>query len=545
MLIDFNQYPDTELNCDICIVGGGAAGAVLFDILSKTKHKIFLIESGGLIPDGITQELNEGFHKLNGRKLGVDAPNPLSYRSRALGGTTGLWGGGIELFQELDFTKRSWVKDSGWPISLTELEAFYGEAKRYVEITADVFDERMWGVLGIRPPYKFNFSEISTAFSVKSGFLVESGYLNWPGPVNFRKYLINSNAQRSDNVVLYNATLTNLKSDVNGTVQSGEVSNSKLQKRLLHAKVYILAAGGLENPRIMLNANNGVGIGNETDCVGRYYLAHPHGRPADLICNSKSFATELSWKLQYYKVGNNRAEPLFEWKEATQRRYNLLSSSVRLVPDYDTDSAVFKAMRIREMISSGGLQSKDVSFSDVARVLSEIDDVLVNAYRKWTNQGVHARMMQNIPLAFIQEGTPKRHSRIYLSNERDKMGQRKLTLDWYFDDQEIQNMYKVLKLFAATARDLGWGRIQLRQEAEEKSLNPTRGLLEAAHPSGATRMSDDKNRGVVDRNLRVHSSKNLYVCGSSVFPTNSWVSPTFTIVALAARLAAHLKTHRL
>ena len=58
---------------------------------------------------------------------------------------------------------------------------------------------------------------------------------------------------------------------------------------------------------------------------------------------------------------------------------------------------------------------------------------------------------------------------------------------------------------------------------------------------GTTRMSADPAQGVVDADCRVHGMANLYVAGSSVFPTCGSANPTLTIVALALRLAAHLK----
>jgi len=541
MLIDFNQHPDIGLDCDVCVVGSGAAGTVLFDMLSKAKLKVILLESGGLLPTLETQKLNEGFLRLNGRPVKEDYTSLVSYRQRSLGGTTNLWGGGCELFEEVDFASRTWVKDSGWPIELAELEGFYGEAKRYVEITANVFDERLWSVLGIPPPYKFNIADVTTSFTVKSGFLSDHGYLNWAGPVKFGRYLNSPEVAKSDSIVLYNATLTNLNSDGQGTVHFGEICNAKLDKRKVRARIFILAAGGWENPRIMLNANRGAGIGNEADCVGRYYLGHPYGCPAELICPNKAVATELFWKFQYYKVGNNRAQPYFTFKRATQERYQLLNSTIYLKGSYDEDSAVRKAMLLRDQIKYGGISSAKISSSDMALLLSDLDDLLANAYRSLSISGVRARMMEKIELNLVQEGTPKRDSRIYLSKEKDRFGINKLVLDWHFDEQEIESMYRVYKLFAATARQFGWGRVQFRPEADVNSNNPTRGLREAAHPSGGTRMSNDPKKGVVDRNLRVHGVSNLYVCGSSVFPTNSWVSPTFTIVSLAVRLAKHLQ----
>ena len=62
------------------------------------------------------------------------------------------------------------------------------------------------------------------------------------------------------------------------------------------------------------------------------------------------------------------------------------------------------------------------------------------------------------------------------------------------------------------------------------------------HHIGTTRMHGDPKQGVVDENCKLHSVDNVFVAGSSVFPTSGWTNPTLTIVALAIRLADHLKT---
>jgi choline dehydrogenase-like flavoprotein len=61
------------------------------------------------------------------------------------------------------------------------------------------------------------------------------------------------------------------------------------------------------------------------------------------------------------------------------------------------------------------------------------------------------------------------------------------------------------------------------------------------HHMGTTRMSQDPRLGVVDKDCRVHEVGNLYIAGSSVFPTAGMANPTLTIVALAVRLADHIK----
>jgi choline dehydrogenase-like flavoprotein len=62
-----------------------------------------------------------------------------------------------------------------------------------------------------------------------------------------------------------------------------------------------------------------------------------------------------------------------------------------------------------------------------------------------------------------------------------------------------------------------------------------------SHHLGTTRMASDPAKGVVDANCRVHGMANLYVASSSVFATSSYARPTLTAVALAIRLADHLK----
>ncbi|MFC7553911.1 GMC oxidoreductase [Pseudoroseomonas wenyumeiae] len=50
-------------------------------------------------------------------------------------------------------------------------------------------------------------------------------------------------------------------------------------------------------------------------------------------------------------------------------------------------------------------------------------------------------------------------------------------------------------------------------------------------------MSSDPRRGVTDARARVHGISNLYVAGSSLFPTSGWANPTLTIAALSLRIA--------
>jgi choline dehydrogenase-like flavoprotein len=67
-------------------------------------------------------------------------------------------------------------------------------------------------------------------------------------------------------------------------------------------------------------------------------------------------------------------------------------------------------------------------------------------------------------------------------------------------------------------------------------------FVDAAHPTGGTRMAEDSHEGVVDANYQIHGVEGVFIAGSSVFPTGGHANPTQTIVALSIRLADRLKS---
>jgi choline dehydrogenase-like flavoprotein len=124
---------------------------------------------------------------------------------------------------------------------------------------------------------------------------------------------------------------------------------------------------------------------------------------------------------------------------------------------------------------------------------------------------------------------------VYLSNQKNQLGQRKSVLNWQVDDRafrSIERLHHYLKKYL-TNHQIGV------LEAPFDILNPP-SLSDASHHMGTTRMSSQPADGVVDADCKVHGLTNLYIAGSSVFPTSGNANPTFTIIALAIRLAKHL-----
>ena len=122
--------------------------------------------------------------------------------------------------------------------------------------------------------------------------------------------------------------------------------------------------------------------------------------------------------------------------------------------------------------------------------------------------------------------------------ERDELGINRVSLDWHFTELDERSLAVLGKWLGAEIGRLNLGRLQLLQSIVKGGWIST--AAGGHHHMGTTRMADSPRQGVVDKDCRVHGLANLYIAGSSVFPTSGYANPTLTIVALAMRLADHI-----
>lgn len=124
MLLDFLTFENgRQIDCDVCIVGAGAAGITLACSLIGTGIRVCLLESGGLEPSREIPWLYEG------QQVGLENANALACRLRYFGGTTNHWSGWCAPLGEVDFEPRPWVELSGWPIRREDLNPYYDRAQ--------------------------------------------------------------------------------------------------------------------------------------------------------------------------------------------------------------------------------------------------------------------------------------------------------------------------------------------------------------------------------------------------------------------------------
>ena len=133
--------------------------------------------------------------------------------------------------------------------------------------------------------------------------------------------------------------------------------------------------------------------------------------------------------------------------------------------------------------------------------------------------------------------TPHPENRIKLSTELDALGQPLPDIQYEAKELDVRSLIRLHEVLGAELEVQGLGKLSSRLKDEPEF--PIQ--FDASHYMGTTRMGDEPETSVVDPNARVHQTDNIYVAGSSVFPTGGCVNPTMTIAALSIRLADHLK----
>jgi choline dehydrogenase-like flavoprotein len=136
------------------------------------------------------------------------------------------------------------------------------------------------------------------------------------------------------------------------------------------------------------------------------------------------------------------------------------------------------------------------------------------------------------------ETTFRYQNRVLLTDGRDPLGRRKVRIEWAIGDEDVENMRRVMQRFDRAVRQAGIGEFQAAFPDDPSAWR--RAVEGGKHHMGTTRMHPAPEHGVVDARGRVHGTSNVYVTGSSVFPSGGYANPTLTIVALAARLGSQL-----
>lgn len=555
MILDTRSLDEAAvIETTVCVIGAGVAGITLAMELDKQGIETCVLESGGYTADSATIDL------YRGTSIGLPYQFADGCRDRYLGGSSNGWGGWSRPLEAMDFTPRHWVPDSGWPFDKEELEPFYARTHRLLQLGPNEWDLAFWE----QAIHQHNMRRMPFPSGRVRDVVVQLSPPTRFGAV-YRHDLEDARQLR----VLLFANAVELETEPDAkTVQRVRVKTLSGRTVWVKARVFVLATGGIENARLLLASNQvqAQGLGNGHDLVGRYFMDHPR-----LL--SGRIRLHKAWARQVlYNTRCRALQPAvaahgvrFGWhcvlSPEVQEQEGILNAQTwfhAMSPGEETE-AMRALLRLKRAMLQRGQADGPIG-RDLLTLLAHPQDALGVALSRWLPP---TSWMTKVKFQTIVEPAPDPNSRVMLSEERDQLGMNRVRVAWKLGSMVRRTFDRVWAIMADELQRSGVGRVTLDPTIEDQEWPPyhlgarhhmmSAGVMYAhqdegwpRHPEwtwhhmGTTRMHDSPQHGVVDRHCCVHGMTNLYIAGSSVFPTAGANFPTMTIVALTLRLAQYI-----
>ena len=465
---------------DLLILGAGPAGITLALETARRQPdwRILLAEAGGLEPPTPAQR-----DAYEGESTGAPY-SLLATRLRYFGGTSGHWGGWCRPLDRIDFEARPNARTAGWPINYDALAPHYAAAGKQVELSTDDFE-----TAPIRAQYPERLIDWGDAG------LFRNQLFRFSPPTRFGKRYREAVSASSVTTVL-DATAVGYTWQGNG-IRGVTLRSASGMDRRVDARRVVLAMGGIESSRHLLlmrrDAGHVDGLASRWNGVG--FADHFGVRPGALW---------LPAGLGYHRHDNDSGSHMAVISPAEQalRERDWNNSCMMLEASGRTDAPVPQNYVTNRSL---GFSGRDMWLYDVQT---------------------------------IAEPRPGPDSRISLDDAVDAYGLPRTRLNWRVDSRDVESAKAQFAELSREVGRLGLGRGRVDAvDAAQVVVSPT----PACHHMGTARMSSSPADGVVDEQLRVHGSANLYVLSSAAFPCFGFSNPTLTICALAFRMAEHLE----
>jgi choline dehydrogenase-like flavoprotein len=533
---------------DVVVVGSGPAGLTVASELRGRGLRVAVLESGQARRTEYADRLRTVWSE------GEVAVGPDS-RQRVIGGTSSTWDGLSAPLDAIDLRRRPWVPRSGWPVDEAELRRYYAQAaERYGFAHPDLYAAPHVAALKAG-------GDCAPAWSR----LTERLLMAPTRPQRFAAQL-RPLLESPDVDVYTDASVTALPANPARTaVAACEARTRGGTAVRFRASVFVLAAGGIENARLLLNSTGlcPAGLGNDGDQVGRCFMNHPrnpHGvvtlarelrhLPAYFGCLYRRKAAYLALRLddrtqEQLGVLNCyvRLEPLYPWSdvEGVQLLVNYIKSRRWLWERLQHYKGEFATLRdYAETGDDSGMKILGAVPSLprlLAAALRTPGPVARYAFHRVVDRRTRPRVIA-IRIRNFMEMQPHPDNRVTLAPERDCHGTPLARVRHSPTPLDRRSLVELHRVLGDELRAAGLGTLA----SDLAAADPWPINDDASHHMGATRMGASAATSVVDADCRVHGVPNVYVAGSSVFPTSGYANPTYTIVALAIRLAAHLGT---
>jgi choline dehydrogenase-like flavoprotein len=511
---------------DVCIIGSGAAGITVCAELMESRCRICVLESGV----ETKTEFADSLRKVDSRGIRVLPES----RERILGGATHTWSGLCVPLDPVDFADRGWRYHSGWPITYEELVPYFKQTVRYGFPQLETFARA--GPFVDNAPAEPGWRICEEKVFLKPAKIPRFG-------TEFRHLFLERDAD-----LILDATVVALPAEGSRakTRVTGALCRDKTGREfLVTADRIVLAAGAIDNARLLLNSKNIVseGLGNERDQVGRYLMNHPTGTQAVIrLREPVHWLRRYDWRPYEGGIGFIGVR----LRESQQLKEGTLNSYVRLLPAYPwTGRPEIRAGR--EFANRARALFGDQQSLGARSRLATGGDLIRAAWHAFISMPgllrlIVLRLMSHLNprgttiglcLGNIVEMEPRPENRITLTNNHDSLGMPVPHIVHELSQRDLESLHRLHKQVATEVKGELVGNPEELAKAE---------WMDFYHYLGTTRMGTDPDHSVVNPDLRVHTVANLYVAGGSVFPTSGCANPTMTIVALSIRLAEHLRT---
>lgn len=540
MIVPARDLADTDaLSCDVCVIGSGPAGVSLVRELGLRGIDSICVAGGGTPADSADQDLYRGH-----------IPRPRSHepleanRARAFGGSSTLWGGRLVSFDPIDFERRDYVPLSGWPIKYSDLAAYIPRAMEIAEV----------------PPASFVLDAVSRVDELPAdlgGTIATDRLERWSMPTDFGVRYAEDLRRGKTVRVLLDQHCVDLILDESRCRATKVVVRSRAGGPIaITARHFVMACGGLENPRLLLAARSQLeaGIGNQHDMVGRCYMSHVFGSHGFLRLRATGVPA-------FYRLSRDAGGMYFRrrlWLRESAQRSSRLMNIIAFpfrpeIEDPDHRDHVLSLMFLQEWATRAkvrrrtamvalGCHLRNVVMAPPTAWLAAAHQLRQRYFANPRRPFLLPHQRRNRDSLFFQsEHAPNRESRVVLSRERDEFGMPRLEPHIAFSSIDEETVVGFYSLLDGALRREGVGHLEWSEELLRTHLRQTkRDFNSNAHHIGTTRMAVDPREGVVDPDCRVHGVGNLFIAGSSVFPTSGHANPTLMILALTLRLADHL-----
>lgn len=543
-----------RIDTDVAVVGAGPAGIIVALELARAGHRVTLVESGGSRADAWAQALGD---TVGGDSRHVEMS--LATR-RQLGGASNMWGGRCVPFDPVDFESRPVAGDASWPLSYGEVSPYFERACEWCRCGEAVFEA------GAVP----GLADRSIVPGFRDGEVRASTLERWSLPTNFGAVYRRALEETPNLELRTGHTCTEIVPRAGGSEHGGRgVDHLVLRDRSgastrVRACRYVIAGGGLESTRLLFASTrrDPDGVGNHAGHLGRWYMAHVEARVGRV-----RFATDPARTIYGHERDRDGVyvRRRFTLDPAVQASAGLPNVAIWMVNpevgDASHGSGVLSFVYLMLISPLGsrfvaeGIRQAHTKTRRPTPVRAHLRNVARDfwpaarfaadfGYRRFLRRGrkvpgFYVQSAANAyPLLYHGEHLPHWESRVEPTRERDALGMPRLRTHLHFSGRDVESVRRAHELLDRSLRAQGLGEVEMLDDDVEGAVREQ--LFGGYHQAGTTRMSSRPGDGVVDGNLAVHGFDDLFVASSSTFPTSSQANSTFTLTALAVRLADRL-----